>query len=272
MNFFITGASSGIGLSCAMHMQALGHNVAVTVRKETDRQRLESIGFYVVMIDLTNIELIKPVFDQVVDHFDGQLDVLVNNAAFGQVGALEDIKVDVLKAQFNVNFFAVHELTICAIKQMRIQNGGKIVQISSVLGLVSMKMRGGYNSSKYALEGLCDTLRLELKGSNIHVSLIEPGPITSNFRKNALINFEKTVDIKHSVFNQDYQTQLTRLKKQGKAARFTLPAKACANKLEKIVKSKRPSARYYVTFPTYLFGFLKRILPASWLDNILARS
>ena len=135
-----------------------------------------------------------------------------------------------------------------------------------------MKMRGAYNSSKYALEGLCDTLRLELKGSNIYVSLIEPGPITSNFRKNALENFEKTIDIEGSIHSKSYQSQLTRLRKVGPAAKFTLPASACVDKLNKIIQSKRPAPRYYVTFPTHLFGFLKRILSAKMLDRILGGS
>ncbi|MCJ8311929.1 MAG: SDR family NAD(P)-dependent oxidoreductase [Saccharospirillaceae bacterium] len=272
MNIFITGASSGIGLAFAQEMLDQNHQVVVTVRKPEDKQRLEALGCFVLLIDLADIELIQPMFKQVLEYFNQQVDIVINNAAFGQVGALEDVTVVCLKRQFDVNFFAVHEITRCAIKQMRKQTGGKIVQVSSVLGIVSMKMRGAYNSSKYALDGLCDTLRLELQDTNIHISLIEPGPITSNFRKNALDNFEKTIDIENSVHSKSYQIQLARLKKVGPAAKFTLPASACVDKLNKIIKSKRPAPRYYVTFPMHLFGLLKRILSTRMLDRILGKS
>jgi len=272
MNIFITGASSGIGLAFTKEMLKQRHNVAVTVRNEEDKAYLESIGCFVQLIDLGELEGIEPMFNTVLGYFNQQIDVVINNAAFGQVGALEDVSVACLKRQFNVNFFAVHEVTRLAIKQMRKQNFGKIVQVSSILGIVSMKMRGAYNSSKYALEGLCDTLRLELKHTNIHVSLIEPGPIASNFRKNALENFEKTIDIESSVHVKSYNAQLERLRKVGPSAKFTLPAQACVDKLNKILKSKRPAPRYYVTIPTYLFGFLKRILSTKMLDRILSKS
>ena len=272
MNIFITGASSGIGLACVKDMLAKSHNVAVTVRKSEDKDRLEAMGCFVVLIDLSDTQLIKSMFLKVLAHFNHHVDIVINNAAYGQVGALEDVSVDCLKKQFNVNFFAVHEITQCAIKQMRKQQGGKIVQVSSVLGIVSMKMRGAYNSSKYALEGLCDTLRLELQGTNIHVSLIEPGPIASSFRKNALANFEKTIDIEGSIHSKSYQSQLERLRKVGPAAKFTLPATACVDKLNRIIKAKRPAPRYYVTFPMHLFGFLKRVLSARLLDRILGGS
>jgi short-subunit dehydrogenase len=155
---------------------------------------------------------------------------------------------------------------------MRQQGHGRIIYNSSVLGFVAMTYRGAYNASKFALEGLADTLRLELHGSNIHVSLIEPGPIVSNFRKNALELYKKNIDSAHSVHKEIYKNMEERLQKEGPAAPFTLPAEAVAEKVIHALEAKRPKLRYYVTFPTYLFGFLKRILPMSWMDGLLRKA
>ena len=154
---------------------------------------------------------------------------------------------------------------------MRKQGHGRIIYNSSVLGLVAMTHRGAYNASKFALEGLADTLRLELHGSNISVSLIEPGPILSNFRQNSFTLYKRNIAADDSFHKDTYKAMEERLQKEGAAVPFTLPAKAVADKVVHAVESDCPKIRYYVTFPTYLFAFLKRILPASWLDNLLRR-
>ncbi|MGZ8191340.1 MAG: SDR family NAD(P)-dependent oxidoreductase, partial [Methylococcaceae bacterium] len=164
-----------------------------------------------------------------------------------------------------------HELTNLLIPVMRQQGFGRIIYNSSVLGLVALKYRGAYNASKFALEGLADTLRLELYGSGIHVSLIEPGPILSNFRQNSLALYRKNIDAAHSFHKDTYHAMEARLEKEGAAVAFTLTATAVAEKVIHALEAKRPKIRYYVTFPTYLFAFLKRILPVSWLDNVLRK-
>jgi len=155
---------------------------------------------------------------------------------------------------------------------MRAQGYGRIIQTSSVLGFVAMPFRGAYNASKYAIEGLSDTLRLELKDSNIFISLIEPGPITSKFRSNAAQAMQQHIDVENSVHREKYLGVLARLKKQGPAVPFTLPPEAVLKRVINILESNRPKPRYYVTFPTYLFGFLKRILSSRQLDNMLAKA
>ncbi len=201
----------------------------------------------------------------------GKIDALFNNGAFGQPGAVEDLTRDVLRFQFETNLFGTHELTNLLIPLMRRQGHGRIIYNSSVLGLVAMRYRGAYNASKFALEGLADTLRHELYGTNIHISLIEPGPILSNFRQNSYALYKKNIDPTHSFHKEAYETMETRLQKEGAAAAFTLPAKAVTEKVIHALEAKQPKMRYYVTFPTYLFAFLKRILPMSWLDALLRK-
>ena len=200
----------------------------------------------------------------------GRLYALFNNGAFGLPGAVEDLTRDALKHQFETNVFDWLELTNLVIPVMRKQGNGRIIQNSSILGFVAMPYRGAYNASKYAIEGLSDTLRLELKGSNIFVSLIEPGPITSQFRANAVKAMRQYIDIDNSVHREKYLAVLQRLTKEGPAVPFTLPPEAVLRRVIAALESANPQPRYYVTVPTYVFGFLKRILSHRRLDTFLA--
>ncbi len=232
---------------------------------------LNELGITTVLLDLNYSDSITQAIQFTLEHFNGQIDALFNNAAYGQPGAVEDLSRDVLRQQFETNLFGTHELSNLVITQMRKQGHGKIIYNSSVLGLVSMSYRGAYNASKFALEGLVDTLRLELKGSNIHISLIEPGPILSKFRENSFAKYQQNINKENSVHKTTYQAMEQRLTKQGAAVPFTLPADAVIKKLLHALESKRPKIRYYVTFPTHLFAFLKRISPHRFLDFILSK-
>ena len=265
----ITGCSSGIGYCAAAILRARGHHVIVTARNTDDVTRLSDEGFKALQLDLARSESIKNAVNESYDLTGGKIDVLFNNGAFGQPGAVEDLSREVLTQQFETNFFGTHELTNLVLPIMRQQGYGRIIYNSSVLGLVAMRYRGAYNASKFAIEGLADTLRLELQGSGIHISLIEPGPILSDFRTNSYALYKKHIDPTHSYHKPAYDAMEARLQKEGPAVPFTLPAKAVADKVVHAVEAKRPKIRYYVTFPTYLFAFLKRVLPFSWLDKIL---
>ena len=267
----ITGCSSGIGYSAAVLLKNRGHHVIATARNPADVARLKQEGFTALQLDLADSQSIQQAVNQALDLTGGTLDALFNNGAFGQPGAVEDLTRDVLKYQFETNFFGTHELTNLIIPVMRKQGHGRIIYNSSVLGLVAMRYRGAYNASKFALEGLADTLRLELYGTNIHVSLIEPGPILSNFRENSYALYKKNIDPAHSFHQAAYQAMEDRLQKEGAAVAFTLPAKAVVDKVIHALETKKPKIRYYVTFPTYLFAVLKRILPISWLDALLRK-
>ncbi len=267
----ITGCSSGIGYDTAMTLHARGYRVFATARKPADVAKLKEAGMEALLLDLDDSKSIQTAVENVLQKTDGELYALFNNGAYGQPGAVEDLSREVLRKQFETNLFGWLELTNLIIPVMRKQGYGRIIQNSSVLGLVSMKFRGAYNSSKYALEGLTDTLRQELVGSGIYISLIEPGPIETNFRKNAGIAFKQHININQSIFKQGYQKTLERLETEGSAVPFTLPPAAVTKKVIHALESKHPSPRYYVTFPTRLFGILRRILSTRMLDRILQK-
>ena len=268
-NILITGCSSGIGLATAQLLHQYGHTVIATARKQSDVEHLSSLGLKSFLLDVTEFTSVDVVLKTILDQYK-TLDVVFNNAGFGQPGAVEDISVEVLKQQFETNVFGTHYLTCEAIKIMRKQGFGKIIQHSSVLGLISLKFRGAYNASKYALEGLNDTLRQELMGTNIYISTLNTGPVSSNFRKNALKNFQENIDINHSVFSSVYNKELKeRLESQSDTTIFTITSQEAAKTVLKIVESKKPKPRYYITKATYILGFLKRIVTTSLLDKLL---
>lgn len=267
----ITGCSSGIGYRTAVLLKERGYQVIASARKADDVSRLSREGFTAIQLDLADSNSIINAVQQVIELTGGKLDGLFNNGAFGQPGAVEDLSREVLRQQFETNLFGTHELTNLIIPLMRQQGGGRIIYNSSILGFVAMTYRGAYNASKYALEGLVDTLRLELHGSNIYLSLIEPGPISSDFRKNAFALYQKNINPELSPHQETYKAMALRLQKEGPAAPFTLAADAVVEKVIHAMESKKPKVRYYVTFPTYLFGYLKRLLPASWLDYLLRK-
>jgi NAD(P)-dependent dehydrogenase (short-subunit alcohol dehydrogenase family) len=266
---FITGCSSGIGYITASSLKARGHRAICSARKTEDVDRLVAEGFECLQLDLADSNSIRQAVERLVKLTDGKIDALFNNGAFGQPGAVEDLSREVLRNQFETNFFGTHELTNLLIPLMRKQGQGRIIYNSSVLGFVAMKFRGAYNASKFALEGLADTLRLELRGSGLHIILIEPGPIESHFRQNAFAMYQKNIDPTHSFHRETYQAMEARLQKAGPAAPFTLPATAVAEKVIHALESPKPKSRYAVTVPTHLFAWLKRLLPTAWLDKIL---
>jgi short-subunit dehydrogenase len=267
----ITGCSSGIGHCVAVGLKTRGYRVFASARKEKDVEALRSQGFESLVLDLDDSHSIEQAVTEVLTKTDGTLYALFNNGAYGQPGAVEDLSREVLRQQFETNLFGWHELTCRIIPTMREQGEGRIIQNSSILGFMTLPYRGAYVASKYALEGLSDTLRLELAGSGIHISLIEPGPIESRFRENAQAMFDKHIDQLHSAHSKHYQAVAKRLKKQGHAAPFTLPADAVLKKVIHALESPRPKPRYHVTFPTHLFAVLRRILSSRAMDRTLMK-
>lgn len=268
-SILITGCSSGIGLCVARGLRSRGWRVFASARKPEDVARLAGEGLESLQLDLDDSASISAAVDEVLLRTQGTLDALFNNGAYGQPGAVEDLTRKVLRMQFETNLFGWHELTRLVLPAMRRQGHGRIIQHSSVLGFVALRYRGAYNASKYALEGLTDTLRLELRDSNIHVSLIDTGPVTSRFRENAHAALLHNIDRDNSVHREHYARVIKRLTTQGAVVPFTLPPEAVLKKVVHALESRKPRPRYYVTFPTYLFAFLKRILPQRTLDRIL---
>lgn len=267
----ITGASTGIGFYAAHELKKAGYRVIASCRSIVDVTRLQQEGLECVQLDLADSESIQRGFAQVMALTGNELYGLFNNGAYGQPGAVEDLPIIALRQQFETNFFGWCELTNLALPIMLRQGYGRIIQNSSVLGIAAMPLRGAYNASKYAIEGISDTLRLELEGTGVYVSLIEPGPIESQFRKNALIALREHINIEKSRHHATYRGAIARLEKTKTTTPFTLGPEAVYQRVIHALEAKRPQARYYVTFPTYLVGFMKRILPARWLDKLLRK-
>ena len=270
-SILITGCSSGIGECAARVLRSRGYRVFATARRARDVERLCAEGFEALPLDLADSASIRTAVAAVLDATGGTLYGLFNNGAYGQPGAVEDLRREVLREQFETNLFGAHELTQLVIPVMRRQGHGRIIQNSSVLGFAAMRFRGAYNASKYALEGLTDTLRLELAGSGVFVSLVEPGPIASRFRDNAYRMYRKNIDPETSPHRETYRAMEARLQKEGPAVPFTLGPEAVVAKVIHAMEARRPRERYYVTVPTYLFGYLKRILPTRALDAIVGK-
>src|SRR6056297_99730 len=270
----ITGCSSGIGYDAALGLRAQGWRVFASCRRPEDCARLIAEGFDSPLIDYQDEATIASGLSEVLSATGGTLDALFNNGAFGCPGLVEDLPTDALRDIFQANFFGWHELTRRVIPVMRAQGHGRIVQCSSVLGFVTLPWRGAYNSTKFALEGLTDTLRIEMRGTGIHVILIEPGPVTSKIRVNSIPHFERWIDWEKFPRADSYREQLRKrlYKDGGTPDSFELPASAVTAKLTHALTSPRPRPRYYVTTPTYMMGILRRVLPTRALDWVLSRA
>jgi NAD(P)-dependent dehydrogenase (short-subunit alcohol dehydrogenase family) len=267
----VTGASSGIGAYCARALKAEGWRVFATARKPDDIAALEADGLEAFYLDYREPQSIAALVDAVLERTGGTLDALFNNGAYAQPGAVEDLPVAALREQFEANFFGWHDLTRRIVPVMRRQGHGRLIHCSSILGLAPVRFRGAYSASKHAIEGLMLCMRQELEGSGIHLSLIEPGPVTSKIASNGLAWFLKNIDIENSVHRADYQAQLARLRAGGSVSKLKPGPEIVHAALRHALLSQRPRPHYVVTVPARIGVALKRILPASLLYRVLAR-
>ncbi len=268
-SILITGCSTGIGYYCALKLKKLGWRVFVTARKPEDLERLQAEGLETIYLDYTDQASIEACANHVLEATGGKLFALFNNGAYGQAGAVEDVPTEALRVQLETNVLGWHELTCHLIPAMRVNGRGRIIQNSSVLGLVAMKWRGAYSASKFAIEALSDTMRLELQGTGIHVVLIEPGPITSEFAKTAASTLKRHIDYENSHHSKSYAKHLRMLERGGTKSRVKLGPDAVCDKLIKALESPQPKAHYYVTMPTYVMAACRRLLPQRIFDRFL---
>ena len=266
---FITGCSSGIGYDAAIALKSQGHRVIASCRQLADIEKLQALGLDAILLDVNDEQSIAKAVTCLLEKTQGRLDVLINNAGYGQAGALEDVPRSALIAQFNTNVFGLMEIIRLVIPVMRKQGHGRIINISSVLGFISMPFRGAYNASKYAVEGISDTLRLELKPSGIEVITIEPGPIESRFREHAVEHSMQSINIENSHFKNQYQRMLSSFQSTQYHSRLTKKTDAVIHKLTQAIEATSPKPKYLVTLPTYVFMILKRILSVRLLDKCL---
>ncbi|MEM9393730.1 MAG: SDR family NAD(P)-dependent oxidoreductase [Pseudomonadota bacterium] len=272
-SILITGCSSGIGLDAARTLRDRGWRVFAACRQEKDCERLRAEGFESPCIDYTKQTSIDSGLAAVLEATGGTLDALFNNGAHGTPGAVEDLPTDALRAIFEANFFGWHELTRQVIPVMRKQGTGRIIQCSSVLGFVTLRWRAAYVSTKFALEALTDTLRLEMQDTGIEVVLIEPGPITTLIRQNSIPHFERWIDWQASPRKALYEKSLIkRLYEDRGPDTFELPPSAVTAKLIHALEAPRPRPRYYVTTATYIMGWARRLLSTRALDRLLRKS
>ena len=267
----VTGCSSGIGLATAHYLKARGWRVFASARQATDVARLEATGFEALQLDVADPASITAALRGLAAHGVDGLDALVNNAGLALPGAVEDLSRANLQRQFDVNFFGLLDLTRQVLPGMRRRGRGRIVMVSSILGRVAMPWRGAYNASKFALEGITDTLRMELRGSGIHVALVNPGPVQSRFRDNSLLNFDKEVRAEGSVHAADYARLRAETGAQKDKQPFTVGPEVVAAHIARALEARRPRARYYVTLPAYFLATARCLLPTAWLDAVLAR-
>jgi NAD(P)-dependent dehydrogenase (short-subunit alcohol dehydrogenase family) len=271
-SILITGCSSGIGLDAARGLKARGWRVFATCRQEADCERLRTEGLESFRLDYADEASIEAAIAETLRRTDGTLDALYNNGAFACPGAVEDLPRGALREIFETNLFGYHDLTQRLIPVMRAQGHGRIVNCSSVLGLVGATWRGAYVATKFAMEGLSDVLRIEMRGTGIEVILIEPGPIATKIRENAVPHFEQWIDWENSARREQYVSLRGRLYGvKTKKDAFELGPEAVTAKLIRALEDRRPKPRYYVTTPTYLMGFLRRVLPTRALDWLIAK-
>jgi NAD(P)-dependent dehydrogenase (short-subunit alcohol dehydrogenase family) len=267
----ITGCSSGIGYHCAHALQERGWRVFAACRQQADCDRLAREGLETVRLDYADEESIGAAVDYVVAATGGRLDALFNNGAYAHPGAVEDLSTNHLRALLETNFIGWYDLTRRILPAMRRQGSGRIVNCSSVLGFVAVRFTSAYSASKFAVEGWSDALRLELRGTGITVSLLQPGPIRSRMLENARTRFMNTIDVRNSPFRTDYGRELSRLSGSSKRSAFKLGPEAMLAPLIHALESPAPRARYRVTIPTLVGAWLKRLLPTGMMDRVLLR-
>ncbi|HMO49892.1 MAG TPA: SDR family NAD(P)-dependent oxidoreductase [Kiritimatiellia bacterium] len=268
----VTGCSTGIGRAAAALLKDQGWQVVATARKDGDLESLSAEGFFAVKLDTADAGSVARAADEILDRLGGTVGVVVNNAGFGQVGAIEDLSRELLDYQFQVNVIGMQDFTNRLLPAMRRQGYGRIINISSVLGQVSLPYLGVYSASKFAMEALSDALRVELRGTGIAVSLVEPGPIATAFGENAAGRAEATLNADRTAHRAYYEAELRQRKMSGiRPARFTLGPEAVARKILHAASSPRPRIRYPVTLPAYLGLIVRRFAPARVIDAIMAK-
>ena len=270
-NVLVTGCSTGIGAATARLLKEKGWQVIPTARKLDDLERLKSEGFAPVKLDMADSESVTRAAEEVLEAFQGRIGALVNNAGFGQAGAMEDLTRAAMRYQFEVNVFGLQELTNKFVPCFRKQGYGRIVNVSSVLGRIVLPFMGVYSASKFAVEAMSQALRVELRGTGVMVSVIEPGPIESEFRKTTMDRGREQLEQIQSVFKKRYQDQLTgdQVKKKF-SHNFMMRPEAVARKIRHALESGCSRRRYQVTLPAYAGACLSRFAPDALLEFLLA--
>lgn len=261
----ITGATSGIGYQTAEFLAKQGHFVYGAGRRVDKLEELKKLGIKSVQMDVTNEESIKKAVNTIIGQ-EGRIDVLINNAGYGSYGAVEDVTIEEAKKQFDVNLFGLAKLTQLTLPHMRVQNYGRIINISSMGGRLTSFMGAWYHATKYALEGFSDALRMEVKQFGIDVVLIEPGGIQTEWGFIAADHLEESA--KGGVYATIAKKTAQGMRKQYSGNMMSNP-KIVSKAIAKAVHKKRPKTRYLVGFGAKPLVFLHTILPDRVFDFLM---
>ncbi len=258
----ITGATSGFGKACADYLHALGYRVYGTGRSPADHP---SGSFELIAMDVTDEESVRRVVQHVV-HREGRLDVVVNNAGFGLGGAIEDTSPEEAQAQLDTNVLGVLRVCRAVLPIMRCQGHGRIINISSIGGLIGLPFQGMYCASKYALEGMSEALAIEVQGFGIDVVLVEPGDFRTGF---TAARRHTTASQTHPVYQEMYRRALAVIEHD--ELHGPEPA-ALARLVARIIRARRPRLRYIIGVFYECVGLaLHRTLPARWWIALMRR-
>ncbi len=268
----VTGCSSGIGAGIANCLREIGWDVFPTARSDSDLQKLYSKGFDALRLDLGDSTSIDDCVSSLMRKSPLGIGAIVNNAGIAIPGAVEDLSRDDLRAQFEVNVFGSQELTNKLVPTFRKQGWGRIVNISSIYGILTAPMLGGYCASKYALEALSNAQRMELCNSGIALSLVEPGPILSSFRGNAYEALQKKISVGDHFYSRYKKTLRHNLGKSQARKMFTLGPEHVAEKVIHALTSNHPKRRYLITYPAYAGYVMARIFPGFVADYFMKKS
>ncbi|MFC9659400.1 oxidoreductase [Nocardia sp. NPDC127606] len=266
----VTGASSGIGEDTARRLQQAGFTVYGAARRTEQMKDLASSGVRTLSLDVTDEASAEKAVAEIIGA-EGRIDVLVNNAGYGSYGALEDVPLDEARAQLDVNVFGLARMTQLVLPHMRAQRSGTIVNISSMGGRFATPMGAWYHASKYAVEGLSDALRLEVKRFGIDVVVIEPGSIRTGWGLIAADKLRTTSG--HGPYAEQAAAMAVSLDQSSQPdARMTSPPSVIGKAVTKAATVRRPRTRYRVGFGAGPLVFLSKILPDRAFDALIKRS
>lgn len=260
----ITGASSGIGRAAAKKFLEQGYIVYGAARTEADLRYLTEYqdGHYILM-DITDAEMRKDCINQIIEN-EGKIDILINNAGYGAYGAVEEVPIEKVRAQFEVNVFGLSELTKLVIPHMRNKKQGRIINISSIAGKIWTPLGGWYHASKFALEGLSDCLRNELREFGIDVILIEPGAIETKWAETAGKNLLESSG--SGIYQKDAERKAAKYEEMYGEGGMAAQPESVAAAIFKAAESPKPKARYAVPAHAKLILFFRWLLPDRLYD------
>ena len=264
----LTGASSGIGYDVAPLLVRYGYTVYGAARRVEKIEELASEGVKALSLDVTDEASMEAAVQQIIDA-EGRIDVLINNAGYGFYGAIEDVPIDEARRQFEVNLFGLARLTQLVLPHMRAQGRGRILNISSMAGRITMPLGAWYHATKYALEAFSDALRMEVEEFGIDVVIIEPGGIKTPWGLIAVDHLEESS--RNGVYAAQAQRVAANMRRLYSPSSNLSEPKVISKTILRALEARRPKTRYLVGFGAKPSVFLHTVLPDRLFDKVARR-